>query len=557
MAKLPIRTLSADLARNRARWQARQTPQSNLTDEQKRALLGVVVDQEELDRNMSAARTAIAAAPSYVPEVDWRNHNGNHVTPVKDQAFCGSCVSFCTTAMVESMASIEKGELLDLSEADLHFCSSHGENCDGWWPFQAIDQVRVRGIPDEACFPYFSAFDPPPPNPKCIIGPNRDERAVKITYSDVLVTLVDRKNYISEVGPCSSVFRVFNDFFSYSGGVYHHVTGEEVGLHCVEVIGYSESEQCWICKNSWGVGWGDGGFFKMAYGEAGIDTDFPFWTVQGVVMPSDHYWQGWESLGGLVSTSKPSATSWAQDNIHLVVRGLDAAVWRRWAEGPFWFGWEYLGGQIQGAPAICSRSDGRLDVFAVGLNHRLVHKWYLGGWWSEWEDLGGMLSSDPAAVSSGMNGIHVVARGMENALWHLWWDGENWHGWENLGGGLTSSPAVSSWGENRLDAFVRGEEMHLWHRSWNGTSWSKWEDLGGTLYGDPSVVSWGPNRIDVFYAGKDSHLRHRWWDGANWSDEEDLGGLVSGGAGVSSWGPGRLDCFIRGTDSGLWHKWFS
>jgi C1A family cysteine protease len=98
---------------------------------------------------MTASRSAAAPVPSFAPEVDWRNHNGNHVTPIKDQGFCGSCVSFCTTAMVESMASIEKGELLDLSEADLHFCSSHGENCDGWWPNEAFDQVRMRVCPME------------------------------------------------------------------------------------------------------------------------------------------------------------------------------------------------------------------------------------------------------------------------------------------------------------------------------------------------------------------------------------------------------------------------
>ena len=38
------------------------------------------------------------------------------MTSVKDQKYCGSCVSFCCTAVVESMASIEHGQLLDLSE---------------------------------------------------------------------------------------------------------------------------------------------------------------------------------------------------------------------------------------------------------------------------------------------------------------------------------------------------------------------------------------------------------------------------------------------------------
>jgi hypothetical protein len=556
MAKLPIRTLSADLARNRARWQARQTPQSNLSDEQKRALLGVVVDQDELNRVMTAARTARAAAPGYAPEVDWRNHNGNHVTPVKDQGYCGSCVSFGTTATVESIASIEKGQLLDLSEADLHFCSSHGENCDGWWPQQAIDQVKTRGIPDEACFPYATAFDPPGPTPKCIIGPNRDLRAVKITYSDTLALMTDRKNYLSTVGPCCAIFQVFDDFYYYAGGVYHHVSGGYVGGHCVEVIGYSESEQCWICKNSWGVGWGMGGFFKIAYGEAGIDTDYPFYTVQNVLLPSERQWLGWDTVGGLFVTSKPSVTARWANSVHMVVRGLDSAVWHRWQDEYRWMGWEYVGGVIQGAPAICSDSYGRLDVFAVGQNHSLIHRWYLGGWWSEWEDLGGLLSSSPSAVATDPNRIDVFARRMDNVLTHLWWDGAAWHGWEDLGGGLTSSPAVCSWGENRLDVFVRGEEMHLWQKTWDGNAWSKWQDLGGTLYGDPAAVSWGKNRIDVFYAAKDSHVLHRWWDGSNWSSEEDIGGLTPDGIGASSGTAGRLDCFVKGADSQIWHIWY-
>src|SRR6185503_5387445 len=167
------------------------------------------------------------------------------------------------------------------------------------------------------------------------VGPNRDLRAVKITYSDTLALMTDRKNYLSAAGPCGAVFEVFNDFFSYAGGVYHHVTGESVGLHCVEVIGYSEAEQCWICKNSWGVGWGMGGFFKIAYGEAGMDTDYPFWTVQDVVLPSEHKWLGWDTIGGLMVTSKPSvAARWA--NSVMVVRGLDSAVWHNWQDDYRW-----------------------------------------------------------------------------------------------------------------------------------------------------------------------------------------------------------------------------
>ena len=212
--------------------------------------------------------------------------------------------------------------------------------------------------------------------------------------------------------------------------------GADVGLHCVEVIGYSEADECWICKNSWGTSWGDGGYFKIAYGQAGIDTEFPFWTASGVVLPAVTGWHGWEGLGGQI-TSKPSAVSWGPNRIDVVARGLDSAVWHRWWDGTAWRGWESLGGLIHGAPAICSWASGRLDIFGVGLNHHLFHKWYQGGW-SGWEDLGGVLSSEPAAVSWGPNRIDVFARGMDQAMWHLWWDGVGWHGWESLGGGLSS-----------------------------------------------------------------------------------------------------------------------
>lgn len=563
MPVLSIQELSSNLRRTSARWQARQTPQSMMSDAEKKALLGVVVDQAHLAAVMTPKALAEAAPPAFAPAVDWRNHSGNHVTPVKDQKVCGSCVSFCCAGLVESMASIEKGQLLDLSEGELHFCSSHGASCGGWWPDQALGEVQSKGVVPESAFPYMTAFASPPvvgPDglwvPHCVSVPNRASIATKITSHGTLASVTDRKNYLTNTGPCSAILHVFEDFYSYGSGVYHHVTGVDKGLHCVEVIGYSEAESCWICKNSWGTGWGAAGFFKIAYGEAGIDTEFPFFTAQGIVLPTPpHGWSGWESLGGII-TSKPDAVSWGPNRIDVVARGADSACWHRWWNGSAWFGWESLGGVIQDGPAICSWASGRLDIFAVGTDHQMYHKWFQGGW-SGWEALGGVFSSQPAAVSWGPNRIDVFGRGMDQALYHMWWDGQGWHGWEYLGGGLSSSPAVSSWAANRLDVFVRGYDMHLYHKWWDGSAWRGYEDLGGVLSGDPGAVSWGPNRIDVFYPGQNSHMWHRWWDGARWSGEEDLGGLLSSGVGVSSWANGRLDCFVEGTDSALSHKWYS
>ena len=96
-----------------------------------------------------------------------------------------------------------------------------------------------------------------------------------------LFDITQRKQYIANVGPMMCVFEVYNDFFGYGTGVYSHVTGGLAGLHCVEVIGFDDLLRCWICKNSWGVGWGDAGFFKIAYGQCNIDGAYPFWGIGG------------------------------------------------------------------------------------------------------------------------------------------------------------------------------------------------------------------------------------------------------------------------------------
>lgn len=558
MPQLRIADLTSLLQSSQAKWVAKETQLSLLEDDKKRALL----NQNE-PRRAAAGAGAPAPPAGIVPAVDWRNRNGNHVTPIKNQASCGSCVSFCTVGVVESMASIERGQLLDLSEADQHFCSSHGANCGGWDDASAFEQIKLRGVCSEVCFPYATAFpnnDPnyyynhtAPPNPTCKVCANRNDSLVKI--SDIHNLAADQtaiKNYLANTGPVSCSFAVYDDFFNYSSGIYHHVTGALAGYHCVEVIGYNEASQCWICKNSWGNSWGMSGYFQIAYGQCGIDSYEKVGVTGVIVVAPQHGWKGFENLGGIL-TSRPNAVSWGSNRIDVVVRGTDSAVFHKWWDGAHWNGWESLGGQIQGAPAICSWANGRLDIFALGLDHHLHHKWYHGGW-SNWEDLGGLLSSEPTCVSWGPNRIDVFAKGMNSSMVHYWWDG-TWHGWEDLGGIINTAPAVSSWASGRLDCFARGQNNHLWHK-WFDNGWHGWEDLGSEIYGSPAAVSWGPNRIDVFFPNQHYAMGHKWWDGAHWSADEDLSGVLSSDVGVSSWASGRLDCFVEGTDSAMYHKWF-
>lgn len=48
-------------------------------------------------------------------------------------------------------------------------------------------------------------------------------------------------------------------------------------LHAVQVVGYDNSREAWLVKNSWGSSWGDKGYFWVAYFAAGICPPSDTW----------------------------------------------------------------------------------------------------------------------------------------------------------------------------------------------------------------------------------------------------------------------------------------
>ncbi len=548
---LTINELNDKLVASQARWQAAENFSKSLPDNRRLPGIGA---QLLAERPLALVQEVDEALEiGFAPNVDWRNRDGNHVTPVKNQGGCNASVAFGTIAVVESMVSIEKGKLLDLSEADHQFCSGHGANCTGWSPTDAFKEIQNRGVCSETNFPYADAFsnnDIWAGAPSCHITSDRSDSVVKISQITSLSSPAGAKNYLMNFGPVAAMIEVYSDFIDYKSGIYHHVTGDSQGQQCLMIIGYSEFDQCWICKNSWGTEWGEGGFCRIAYGEAKID-DFEKTGVAGVILPTPaHKWSEYENLGGFI-TSKPTAVSWAANRIDVFARGGDSAVWHRSWNGQWEANWNLLGGLIQWAPAVSSWGAGRLDVFAAGTDHALWHNWYEGAW-GGWESLGGLLSSEPACVSWGDHRIDIVVRDMESGISHKWYDGA-WSNWESLGGVFTSAPTLCSPKPGRLDCFARGSDGKLWHRQFDN-GWKNWESINITMMGAPAAQAWGPDRIDVFYRGLTHHLMHVYWNGLHWSAEEDLDGLLSADAAVSSSGGNRLDCFVMGTDSALYHK---
>ena len=278
MSPQELKGLQTSINQKGYTWQAGATNVSALSLDQQKALLGLHVDDAEIHATSQAIAAATAlqgfrAAIAAPAAVDWRNKGGDWTTPVRDQQSCGSCVAFGTVATLEARINIACNNAnldKDLSEAHLFYCGC-GNCCGTGWNFPpALDFCKNTGVGLETSFPYT------PGNQPCKAGVSP---YIKIAGWSQVLTVADRKNILATKGPMVAGMAVYQDFFAYHSGVYRHVSGDLAGYHAISVVGYDDGAQCWICKNSWGTGWGDSGWFKIGYGECLIDTSFAFYDV--------------------------------------------------------------------------------------------------------------------------------------------------------------------------------------------------------------------------------------------------------------------------------------
>jgi hypothetical protein len=194
-------------------------------------------------------------------------------SPVKNQGSCGSCVAFGVLAAVECTARFLQNARqlpIDLSEGELFNCVARklGTNCSwGWILAPAFAHLANPGVLHEECSPY-SPEDVPCKKLCADDAPRLRVREVR-SFSNV----VEMKAWLEDRGALTTIFTVYSDLARYHSGIYTRTAeATVVGGHCVAVVGYDDIEGCWICQNSWGAGWGEQGFFRIKYGECGIDA---------------------------------------------------------------------------------------------------------------------------------------------------------------------------------------------------------------------------------------------------------------------------------------------
>lgn len=192
-------------------------------------------------------------------DIDWVA--AGKVTPVKNQAQCGSCWAFSAVGAIESGLLVNGLGATNLSEQQLVDCSrSYGnQGCNGGWMDSAFQYVRDKGLTTTAAYPYTAR------DQACAI----DGGAVKIA-SFVDVPGCDNVINALSARPISVAVDASN-WSPYRSGVFSNC-GTAVN-HGVLLVGASDS--FWTIKNSWASSWGESGYIRLARGNTCAVCSYP------------------------------------------------------------------------------------------------------------------------------------------------------------------------------------------------------------------------------------------------------------------------------------------
>lgn len=199
----------------------------------------------------------IAQVQALPSSFDWRDTGD--VTSIKNQGSCGSCWAFGTLASYESFISILFDETVNLSEQWLVDCNDEGWGCNGgWFAFSEL----YEGIPLESCYPYTAQ------NGTCKTNCPKYYPLDSWYYvgsSGGVPSTTAIKTAIYDQGPVAAAVYVNSAFQNYTSGIFNTSYSGTVN-HAIALVGWNDSGGYWILKNSWGTGWGENGYMRIAYG---------------------------------------------------------------------------------------------------------------------------------------------------------------------------------------------------------------------------------------------------------------------------------------------------
>ena len=200
--------------------------------------------------------------------------------PVKDQGDLGACTAFAGSGNREYLARKFEGRTPIFSPKFLYYQEraldgSLNEGDCGSTGHSSVYVMNQTGI----CLESSDAYDPatfqdaPTPAELSEAGANKAG-----AYHLLSVPAADLKSCIASGYPALVGFTVYDSFESDATAqsgvmpVPNKATEQVLGGHEVLFIGFDDSKQAFMVRNSWGTAWGQGGNFWFPYQCAG-DSD--------------------------------------------------------------------------------------------------------------------------------------------------------------------------------------------------------------------------------------------------------------------------------------------
>jgi len=235
----------------------------------KQLMANKVLSSETLETvKQMQLKGCVASMKSYDARVD------SLVPPIRTQK-CGDCWAYSSTGTLECsyirVNRITSPSTIDCSEKQLVDCARSGD-CSGGWTFRALNYLNNNHIRmmTEAQYPdngFNGACPATVPATKVelvdwgVIDPSGDIN--KIAPVDKI------KEAICKYGPISVAINattLLQDFASED--VFYETPSNyanPVCNHSVILVGWDDTKQAWLMRNSWGVGWGNDGYAWIKY----------------------------------------------------------------------------------------------------------------------------------------------------------------------------------------------------------------------------------------------------------------------------------------------------
>lgn len=236
------------------------------------------LDRNKLRQNNTAPTLQGASPLGMIAKQSYADlRNYNFVTPVREQSSCGSCWAFGTIAALESNYLMRHKNAspysLDMSEQHLLDCSGGGGCWGGWYgtTFEWLKTSR-QSIATETELPYQKwQYQCQPTNETSYEVADYG----RVTMSREIATVQEIKDAIAAHGAVVTAVNATNAFLAYKSGTFNENAYGDVN-HAVTIIGWDDSRQAWLIKNSWGEDWGEKGYMWIDYKSNRIGT-FPYW----------------------------------------------------------------------------------------------------------------------------------------------------------------------------------------------------------------------------------------------------------------------------------------